>query len=391
MRIWVISIVLACLLCSSPGAAAPTSANAPPSLRLEQFARGLKQPVYLTHDGTARLFIVEQAGTVRLIQDGQLSKQPYLDIVKRVTSGGECGLLSVAFHPKFADNGYLFVNYTAKPNKQLQTMVSRFKAQPGATRIDPSTELVLLTIDQPYSNHNGGQIKFGPDGMLYVGMGDGGSGGDPHDNGQKTGALLGKILRLEVNASSRYTIPKDNPFTGRRGWRGEIWALGLRNPWRFSFDRETGDCYAGDIGQNLYEEIDLITRGGNYGWRPREAMHSFQGGAMGKDFIDPLAEYGRDKGQSVTGGYVYRGKQIPQLLGWYLYADYASGRFFGLKQKDGKATEMAELQATYKDVAGKQRPTLSRVQASSFGEDVDGELYVCDHNGVVYKVAAGGN
>ncbi len=351
--------------------------------------RGLKQPVYLTHDGTPRTFIVEQAGTVRLITNGKLVKQPYLDIVKRVTSGGECGLLSVAFHPKFAKNGYLYVNYTAKPKKQLQTVISRFKTDRKATRVDASTEQVLLTIDQPYPNHNGGQIKFGPDGMLYIGMGDGGSGGDPQGNGQKTDTLLAKMLRIDVDGSqSGYTVPKDNPFVGQSNWRPEIWATGLRNPWRFTFDRETGDCYTGDIGQNLYEEIDLIVKGGNYGWRLREASHAFQGGEMRPDFIDPIAEYGRDKGQSVTSGYVYRGKRFPQLTGWFLYADYASGRFWGLKQKDGKAIATEEIEVTFQDKAGQERPTLNRVQPSSFGEDADGEHYVCDHNGVVYRIIA---
>lgn len=376
------------LICTIASACS-ASAERPPALRLVEFVRGLKQPVYLTHDGTPRRFIVEQAGMIRIIdEEGQLLRQPYLDIVKRVTSGGECGLLSVAFHPKFAENGLLYVNYTAKPKKQLQTVISRFRADPSATKVDPATEQVLLTIDQPYSNHNGGQIKFGPDGMLYIGMGDGGSAGDPQDNGQKTNTLLGKILRIDVDsAQSGYAIPKDNPFVGKRQWRPEIWATGLRNPWRFTFDRANGDCYTGDIGQNLYEEINLILKGGNYGWRLREASHPFNGGRMHKGFIDPIAEYGRDKGQSVTSGYVYRGKQFPQLTGWFLYADYASGRFWALKQKDGKAIANEEIEVTFTDKAGRERSTLNRVQTSSFGEDFDGEHYVCDHNGAVYRVA----
>lgn len=368
-------------------ACSASSVERPPALRLEELARGLKQPVYLTHDGTARRFIVEQPGTIRIIgADGKLLKQPYLDIVQRVTSGGECGLLSVAFHPKFADNGFVYVNYTAKPNKQLQTIVSRFRTDPKGTRVDAATEQVLLAIDQPYSNHNGGHVLFGPDGMLYIGMGDGGSGGDPKGNGQKTDTLLGKILRIDVNVDSGYAIPKDNPFVGRPQYRPEIWATGLRNPWRITFDRETGDCYTGDIGQNLYEEIDLIVKGGNYGWRNREGFHDFEGGEMQPHFIDPLAEYGRDKGQSVTSGYVYRGKQFPQLTGWFLYADYASGRFWALKQTDGKVIANEELEVTFVDKIGRERPTLNRVQAASFGEDLAGEHYVCDHNGVVYRV-----
>ncbi len=367
--------------------ACSASAERPPALRLEELARGLKQPVYLTHDGTPRTFIVEQAGRVRLIESGKLAKQPYLDIVKRVTSGGECGLLSIAFHPNFAENGYLYVNYTAKLKKQLQTIVARFQAEPGATRVDPATEQILLTFDQPFSNHNGGQLKFGPDGMLYVGTGDGGSANDPEGNGQKPDTLLGKILRIDVDGSqSGYTVPNDNPFAGKPAYRPEIWATGLRNPWRFTFDRATGDCYTGDVGQNLYEEINLIVKGGNYGWRIREATHAFQGGAMQPDFIDPIAEYGRDKGQSVTSGYVYRGVQFPQLTGWFLYADYASGRFWALKQQDGKVLANEEIEVTFTDKTGKDRPTLNRVQTASFGEDADGEHYVCDHNGVVYRI-----
>jgi len=361
--------------------------DAPPALRLEQLARGLKNPVYLTHDGTPRRFIVEQPGTIRLIDEtAVLQRTPYLDITKRIDFGGECGLLSVTFHPKFAENGYLYVNYTIKGGRQRQSVIARFTAEKGATTVDLSSELVMLTIDQPYPNHKGGQLQFGPDGMLYIGMGDGGSANDPQGNGQNTDTLLGKILRIDVNGKAPYAIPKDNPFVGKPGFREEIWALGLRNPWRFSFDRATGDCYAGDIGQNLYEEIDLITKGGNYGWRMREATHAFQGGELRKDFVDPIIEYGRDKGQSVTGGFAYRGKQFPQLVGWYIYADYASGRFFGLTQRGGKVIASSELDVIFTDRAGQERPTLNRVQTSSFGEDADGEIYVCDYNGVVYRV-----
>jgi glucose/arabinose dehydrogenase len=381
------TIVNALLLTCVAGASSVLADSRPP-LRLEELARGLKQPVYLTHDGSPRRFIVEQAGTIRLVgPDGKLAGTPYLDITKNVTSGGECGLLSIAFHPKFPFNGWFYVNYTAKSNKQLQTIISRFRVDPTSSRVDPGTEQVLLTIDQPYSNHNGGQLQFGPDGMLYIGMGDGGSRDDPQNNGQKTDTLLGKILRIDVNSpKAGYTVPKDNPFVGKPNWRPEIWATGLRNPWRFTFDRETGDCYTGDIGQNLYEEVDLIVKGGNYGWRLREASHPFNGGEMRKDFIDPIAEYGRDKGQSITSGYVYRGKQFPQLTGWLLYADYATGRFWGLKQKDGKLIANEEITVTFTDKTGKERPTLNRIQTASFGEDADGEHYVCDHNGVVYRI-----
>jgi glucose/arabinose dehydrogenase len=308
-----------------------------------------------------------------------VQKTPYLDIRKQVNFGGECGLLSIAFHPEFASNGLLYVNYTSKG--KLQTVISEFRAQRNARAIDPATERVILRIDQPFSNHNGGQIAFGPDGMLYIGMGDGGSANDPQENGQNPRTLLGKILRIDVSPRRGYAVPKDNPFVKDDRFAPEIWALGLRNPWRFSFDRVTGDCYTGDVGQNTYEEVDLLVAGANYGWNEREGFHPFQRGRNSPEFVDPLAEYGRDKGLSVTGGYVYRGKMFPALDGVYLYADYGTGRFWGLRQSKGIVTANAELIVTRQG-----KPILNRVQPSSFGEDAAGEMYVCDHNGVVYRI-----
>src|SRR5688572_20975211 len=352
-------------------------------MKLEEVAKGLQKPVYLTHDGTDRFFIVEQRGIVRLAEKGQMKKTPYLDIVKNVIEQGECGLLSIAFHPKFAENGYLYVNYTKK-NPKLHTVVSEFKADPKADRVDATTERILLTVDQPFSNHNGGQIKFGPDGMLYIGMGDGGSGNDPRNNGQKPGELLGKMLRIDVNDRDPYGIPKDNPFVNNKAYRPEIWATGLRNPWRFTFDRATGVCYAGDVGQNKWEEIDVIVKGGNYGWRLREGKHPFLSTGGTQQLIDPIAEYGRELGLSVTGGYVYRGERFKQLQGIYLYADYGSGRIWGLKYEKGKVLANEEFNVTY---ASNGKSALNRVQPSSFGEDVAGELYMCDHSaGVVWRI-----
>ena len=364
-------IVLSILLVAS----CSFGAEPPPKINLEPLVRGLQQPLYVTHDGTDRIFIVEQPGRIRLFQNGQLQKDPYLDLRAKVTSGGECGLLGLAFHPDFATNGYFYVNYTARRGT-LVTVISEFRAEPKSNRVDPRTERELMTFEQPYPNHNGGQVVFGPDRMLYIGTGDGGSAGDPKNSGQRTDTLLGKILRIDVSTRQRYGVPPDNPFVGRRGYRPEIWATGLRNPWRFSFDRETKHCYCADVGQNLWEEIDIITRGGNYGWRLMEGTHPFRPEAnMPEDLIPPIKEYHHDFGLSITGGYVYRGKQFPSLIGWYIYGDYSSGRIWGLKYEDGRVTGDAEL-------------LHSRTQPSSFGEDASGEMYLCDHNGTVYRITA---
>jgi glucose/arabinose dehydrogenase len=363
---------------------------AEPAARLVQVAKGLEKPLGVEADGSpGRLYLLEQPGRIRLMQGGRLLTQPYLNVVDRVTCQGECGFLGIAFHPDFARNGLFYVDYTAGFKKTLHTVIAEYRAQPGAVTVDPSTERILLTIDQPYANHNGGQLRFGPDGMLYIGMGDGGSAGDPGNRAQNPRELLGKILRIDVNDRSDgkpYGVPKDNPFVNDPRFRPEIWAWGMRNPWRFSFDRKTGTCYCGDIGQNKFEELDIITKGGNYGWHIREAMHPFKNQATDPPctLIDPIVEYPRDKGWSITGGFVYRGKKFPALDGLYIYGDYVSGRFWGLRYEDGKVISNDELNMT---VNG--QPTLNRVQPSSFGEDLDGELYVCDHShGIVYQVVA---
>ena len=370
--------------------ATPPGAGAP-EIKLVPVIRGTDHPVYLKSDGTDRLFVVEQPGRIRLVKDGTLAPKPYLDIRDQVFYQGECGLLSVTFHPDFAHNGYLYVDYTSKKNGKLQTFISEFKVDPKAEIVDRKTEREVLVIDQPYANHNGGLVEFGPDGMLYVCMGDGGSHDDPQNRAQNLKELLGKQLRIDVTPRQGYAIPKDNPFVSQAGARGEIWAYGLRNHWRYSWDRKTGVCYAGDVGQNRWEEVDILVKGGNYGWRPREGLHQNPNLRPPEEIqqdrtaIDPIVEYEHTIGLSITGGYVYRGRKSPALDGIYIYADYSTGRFWGLRYEDGKMTENYEFNAMTAD--GKS--TINRILVSSFGEDKDGEVYVCDHNrGVIYRIEA---
>ena len=381
--LFAIVVVVACADAAPPPATGTR-------IRLQTVVKGLSSPVDVVSDGSPdRMFIVEQPGRIRLLVKGRVESTPYLNITDRVTHQGECGFLGVAFHPQFAKNGYFYVNYTtgSTGNKDLRTVISEFKAaDPRAKVVNPSTERIIIEIAQPYNNHNGGQVMFGPDGMLYTGMGDGGSANDPQNRAQNPRELLGKILRIDVTPRNGYAVPKDNPFVGDNRFRPEIWAWGLRNPWRFSFDRATGTCFTGDVGQNLYEEVHVIEKGGNYGWRIREGMHPFKGDEkpITGTLIDPIAEYGRDKGMSVTGGVVYRGKKFPVLDGIYFYADYNSGRFWGLKYADGKTLANDELRVTING-----QPTVNRIQPSAFGQDKDGEVYVCDHSrGSVYMIVA---
>ena len=349
------------------------SSTAP--VRLQPLATGLESPVYVTHagDGSGRLFVVEQAGVIRIIRNGRLLARPFLDVRSRVISGGEMGLLSVAFHPQYASNGRFFVNYTANSDS-LRTVIAEYRVS-DAPDVAGRAERVLLEIAQPYRNHNGGLNLFGPDGMLYIGMGDGGSGGDPHNNGQRLDTLLGKLLRLDVNGEAPYGVPRDNPFVGRAGARGEIWAYGLRNPWRFSFDRGTGQLFLADVGQNAWEEVDLVERGQNYGWNVMEGAHCFNPptdcNAAGLRL--PIAEYGRAMGCSITGGYVYRGSRIRDLVGRYLFGDYCSGRLWTLTEAAPGRWMMTQLLET-------------GLSISSFGEDQDGEVYIVDHSGSIHVI-----
>ena len=327
-------------------------------------ADGLERPVDLQPDPQGRLWIVEKLGHIHLFQNGQLNiDTPFLNIEDRVNDeSNEMGLLGLALHPNFAQNGYFYVNYTGARG---DTFISRFTA--GENSADPNSELILLRVKQPYPNHNGGTMNFGPDGYLYMGLGDGGSGGDPEGNGQSLDTLLGKILRIDVDSKEPYAIPSDNPFGD------EIWAFGLRNPWRMSFDSATGDLYIGDVGQGDWEEVDIIpasSRGGeNFGWNYREGAHDFEGDGPA-DMIDPIAEYSHGEGGcSVTGGYVYRGA-MPEWNGIYLYGDYCTGQVWGLI-RSGEAWQNQLLFDTDFTI-------------TSFGQDKNGELYILTDGGDVY-------
>jgi glucose/arabinose dehydrogenase len=376
------TLCLAFLILAGTGALAganQTDAAATlPVLRLQSVASGLSSPVYVTHanDRSDRLFTVEQTGTIRILRDGRLLPAPFLDIRTRVVSGGEMGLLSVAFHPSYGSNGRFFVNYTTDRGGQLRTVIAEYKvSSTNLERADPA-ERVLLEIDQPFRNHNGGLNLFGPDGMLYIGMGDGGSAGDPANNGQRLEVLLGKLLRIDVDGGTPYRVPPDNPFVSRSGARPEIWAYGLRNPWRFAFDRSGGRLILADVGQNQWEEVNVITKGGNYGWRIMEGGHCFNppSGCSMSGLQAPIVEYDHSLGCSITGGYVYRGTRIRGLAGAYLFGDYCSGRLWALIESAGRRT-MVQVLST-------------GVRISSFGEDPSGELYVVDHAGTVYLLAA---
>lgn len=337
----------------------------------------LESPVSLTHapDGSGRLFVVEQPGRIRIVDRGALLPLPFLDIRERILAGGERGLLGLAFHPDFRRNGRFYVNYTRKPDGA--TVVAEYRRGPSPHQASRD-ERVLMTVLQPYANHNGGMVAFGPDGYLYIGLGDGGSGGDPDNRAQNPADLLGKILRIDVNQGDPYGIPSDNPFASEAG-RPEIYATGLRNPWRFSFDMHTGDLWAADVGQHKWEEVDLIVRGGNYGWRVKEGTHCYAPARFcGNDNLtEPVLEYAHDKGRcSIIGGHVYRGRAIAGLAGQYLYGDYCSGEIFAFarnRERESSPAPRVILKTSFR--------------ISSFGEDEVGELYVLDHGGGLYRIA----
>ena len=351
--------------------------DAEAAIELQPVADGLSSPLYLTSagDGSGRLFIVEQEGRIRIFADGALLDTPFLDISGRVRFGGERGLLGLAFHPSYPANGRFFVNYTRDGPGGLETVVAEFAVSQGDANLAlPASEQILLSFGQPFSNHNGGMIAFGPDGFLYVGTGDGGSGGDPQSNGQNLETLLGKILRIDVNSDTPFAVPPDNPFVGNPG-RDEVWAYGLRNPWRFSFDRMTGRLFAADVGQNSREEVDVIVKGGNYGWNTMEGTLCFSpsSNCNTAGLILPIDEYGRDLGFSVTGGYVYRGPSAPSLWGKYVFADFGSGRLWALMEVSPGQWQREQLLAT-------------GLSISSFGEDDGGEVYVVDLGGSVWRI-----
>lgn len=341
---------------------------------------GLRQPVDIQNagDGSGRLFLVERGGRIRIFKNGLLLERPLLDISERLsTNGAEQGLLGLAFHPRFAENGYFYVNYT---DRDGNTVIARFRAV--GDQADAAGEMRLLYVKQPYANHNGGGLAFGPDGYLYVGLGDGGSGGDPLNNAQSLNIFLGKLLRLNVDApDSPYAIPSDNPFAAGNGLP-EIWAYGLRNPWRFSFNRLTGDLYIGDVGQNAYEEIDFLPsgeRGGlNFGWNRYEGFHDYGSERLPiTNHRPPVFEYTHAEGCSVTGGVTYRGLSLPEWNGIYLFGDFCSGKIWGLLHQIGGADEQFQIALLF----------LTGFNISTFGLDESGEIYLADYSsGAVYRL-----
>jgi glucose/arabinose dehydrogenase len=379
------------------------------TLSLAVVATGLTKPIGVYHDGAGdrRLFVVEQAGRIKIVRrDGTVLTKPFLDLTDRVdANGNEKGLLGVAFHPKYGKTGFFYVNYTATNQGALRTRISRFSVTANPDVADPASERILFTVTQPYANHNAGDLHFGPDGLLYIPLGDGGSGGDPNNNAQSTTTLLGKIVRIDVDGGSGaspdcvgagaggYTIPPTNPMIDGPGKScDEIWAMGVRNPWRFSFDRLSGDLYLADVGQEKWEEIDRHAVndpvGQNYGWRCYEGTHAYKtDDCRSSDaYAAPIFEYGHDHGNcAVIGGYVYRGNAYPAMVGRYLLADYCSGTFWDLAKKgrgSWRATPHTDLGvAAPKPVAG----------YTSFGEDTEGELYVTNiKTGALYRLEGRG-
>jgi glucose/arabinose dehydrogenase len=334
-----------------------SSAGARPAASLVPAVSGLDQPVQITHapGDSARLYVVEQGGVIRVVEQGRVRAQPFLDVRSLIVSGGEQGLLGLAFAPDYPRSGFFVVNYT---NRAGDTRVVRYRAAGG--RAVPSSAKVLLAVDQPYPNHNGGGVVFGPDGLLYVGLGDGGSGGDPEDRAQDMQSRLGKLMTLDI----------------RKPGSVKVVALGLRNPWRYSFDRTTGDLWIGDVGQGAIEEIDRLPRGAtglvNFGWDVYEGRSSFEDKALGPGkLVQPVVQYSHDEGCSVTGGFVYRGPGVPSLKGRYVYGDYCSGRIWSIPSTGARATARLEQ--------------VSVPNLVSFGEDLAGRLYAVSHGGVIYR------
>jgi len=352
----------------------------PPAPSLALVASGLSTPLFLTAPpgDAARLFIVEKTGRIRIVKNGGLLSTPFLDLSSRVSNGSEQGLLGLAFHPLYAQNGTFVVNYT---NPSGDTRVSRFTVSANPDLANGGSEQVILAVAQPFTNHNGGMVDFGPDGYLYIALGDGGSGGDPLGNGQDRTTLLGSILRLDIDGAAPYVIPPTNPFASSPTFKREIWAYGVRNPWRFSFDRTTGDLYIGEVGQGAREEIDFqpasSTGGENYGWNIMEGTICFSpsSGCNQTGLTLPVLDYDHSQGCSVTGGYVYRGTAVPALQGRYLYADWCQGWVRSFRMQGGQAVERMDW------------PTLAPGGSiTSFGQDAQGEVYVLVGQGSVYRI-----
>jgi glucose/arabinose dehydrogenase len=372
--IWGPLCAAALLACGGSPAAPPMVVD---SLRLAPVVSGLSNPLYLTSPpgDTARLFVVEQGGKIWIVQHGVQLTTPFLDVSAKITSTGEQGLLSVAFHPSYATNGYFYVDYT---DLNGDTHVERYTVSADSNVADTASHKLILFVAQPYANHNGGLVMFGPDGMLYIGMGDGGSGGDPQNRAQDPDSLLGKLLRIDVDHGDPYTIPPGNPYaTG--GGRGEIWAIGLRNPWRYAFDPPSGLLYIADVGQDSWEEVDVepATLGGlNYGWRIMEGAHCYTPNPCQSTGLTlPVIEYDHSQGCAVIGGFVYRGALFPALRGQYFYGDLCSGWVRSFSYAGGAVTSRTDW-------------TLNASLGTplSFGEDANGELYVLTAGGTVYRV-----
>jgi glucose/arabinose dehydrogenase len=375
---------------SSSASASPTVAVTPPvslahlKIHLVRRWSGFRNPLYLTNagDGSGRIFVAEQGGTVRVIRNGKVASRPYLDVSQLVSTGGERGLLGMAFAPDFARNGHVYVDYT---DTNGNTVVARYIAKdPASDSPAWNAPQRLLHVTQPYANHNGGCLQFGPDGNLWVGMGDGGSGGDPGNRAQNPKVLLGKLLRINVegrDAGSKYAIPSGQPV--RTGWAPQVWMLGLRNPWRFSFDASSSMLWIADVGQDAWEEIDVVdpVKGGqNLGWPWWEGTHSYRPGSKRDSFVFPVHDYPHPTGESITGGYVYRGSKYPAMVGTYLYADYVKGWIGALRTTAPDGTPLSRIQSR----------TMLKTSGlpSSFGLDEARELYLIDwQDGVVYTVA----
>ncbi len=366
---------------TSTSTSVPSAFADPGAYQWQVVASGLDEPDGMANagDGSGRLFILEQPGVIRILQNGQLLPQPFLDLRSQVgTNGNERGLLGLAFHPGYKDGGYFYVDYT---NLSGNIVIARYQVSSGdPNQADPASGKILLQIAHPsFPNHNGGNLVFGPDGYLYIGVGDGGSQGDPNNHGQSTNILLGKILRIDVDHGDPYAIPPDNPFANGGGLP-EIWAYGLRNPWRFSFDAQTGDLYIGDVGQDQWEEIDFLPAGSpggtNFGWSYREGLHPYKGQPpAGLNLVDPVYEYSHSYGCAVIGGYVYRGSQLPAWQGIYVFGDECSGNVWGLQRTPEGAWQGQMLYTT-------------QFSITSFGVDESGELYLLDRNGNVARLAA---
>jgi glucose/arabinose dehydrogenase len=371
----------------APEQPTPTPAPAPLPLDqlnigLEMVVDGLDQPsgFAVAGDGSNRFFILEQPGRIRVVQEGALLEEPFLDITERVGNDAtEQGLLGLAFHPNYTENSFFYVNYT---NNDGHTTISRFSVSGDPNVADSESESLVLFVEQPAGNHNGGHLVFGPDGYLWIGLGDGGASGDRFQNAQNPGTLLGSMLRIDVDGAEPYGVPADNPFVDDPNARSEVWATGLRNPWRYSFDSETGDLYIADVGQGEWEEISVAragsTGGENYGWPITEGSHCYGTDSCTTDgLVQPVIEYDHSGGNcAITGGYVYRGSASPGLWGAYLYADYCSGNFWGLRLAEGGAEPRLFFQR-------------DRALFSSFGQDEHGELYILSiEAGAVFHIVA---